>query len=61
MDKFEQQFENMDVQASAMEEAMSSTTTLTIPEVRFEIRVSIRLFIIQLNFLLALYRLLDFD
>ena len=33
MDKFEQQFENMDVQASAMEEAMSSTTTLTIPEV----------------------------
>ncbi|XP_065183221.1 charged multivesicular body protein 1b-like [Sycon ciliatum] len=36
MDKFEQQFENMDVQASAMEEAMSSTTTLTIPEGQVE-------------------------
>ena len=35
MDKFEQQFENLDVQSSYMETAMSDTTTLTVPQVRF--------------------------
>ena len=33
MDKFEQQFENLDVQSSYMETAMSDTTTLTVPQV----------------------------
>lgn len=32
MDKFEQQFENLDVQSSYMETAMSDTTTLTVPQ-----------------------------
>lgn len=31
MDRFEQQFENMDVQTAAMEGAMSSTTATTTP------------------------------
>lgn len=35
MDKFEQQFEHLDVQSSYMETAMSDTTTLTVPQVRF--------------------------
>ena len=33
MDKFEQQFEHLDVQSSYMEQAMSDTTTLTVPQV----------------------------
>lgn len=33
MAKFEQQFESLDVQASFMDAAMSSTTTMTTPEV----------------------------
>lgn len=32
MDKFEQQFEHLDVQSSYMENAMSDTTTLTVPQ-----------------------------
>jgi charged multivesicular body protein 1 len=31
MEKFERQFEDLDVQSQSMEEAMSSTTTLTVP------------------------------
>ena len=34
MDKFEQQFEHLDVQSSYMENAMSDTSTLTVPQVR---------------------------
>jgi len=34
MDKFEQQFEHLDVQSSYMENAMSDTTTLSVPQVR---------------------------
>lgn len=33
MDKFEQQFETLDVQTAQMEDTMSSTTTLTTPQV----------------------------
>ena len=33
MDKFEQQFEHLDVQANYMETAMSDTATLTVPQV----------------------------
>ena len=33
MDKFEKQFEDLDVQSQTMDEAMSSTTTLTVPQV----------------------------
>ena len=33
MEKFERQFETLDVQSQAMEDAMSSTTTLTVPQV----------------------------
>ena len=32
MDKFEKQFEDLDVQTQTMENAMSSTTTITAPE-----------------------------
>ncbi|KAH8021142.1 hypothetical protein HPB51_012537 [Rhipicephalus microplus] len=32
MDKFEKQFEDLDVQASCMEDTMSSTTTVTAPQ-----------------------------
>ncbi|KAF7647923.1 hypothetical protein LDENG_00164500 [Lucifuga dentata] len=32
MDKFEQQFETLDVQTAQMEDTMSSTTTLTTPQ-----------------------------
>jgi len=32
MDKFEKQFEDLDVQTQTMENAMSSTTTITVPE-----------------------------
>ncbi|EDO41077.1 predicted protein, partial [Nematostella vectensis] len=32
MDKFEKQFEDLDVQSAAMDNAMSSTTTLTVPQ-----------------------------
>jgi len=32
MDKFEKQFEDLDVQSQTMESAMSSTTTITAPE-----------------------------
>lgn len=32
MDKFEQQFEHLDVQSSYMENAMSDTTTLSVPQ-----------------------------
>eukprot|EP00118_Oscarella_pearsei_P012592 m.93835 g.93835 ORF g.93835 m.93835 type:complete len:198 (+) comp36803_c0_seq12:807-1400(+) len=32
MEKFEQQFETLDVQSQAMEDAMSSSTTLTVPQ-----------------------------
>lgn len=32
MDKFEKQFEDLDVQSSYMENAMSSTTTVTVPQ-----------------------------
>ncbi|XP_065831689.1 charged multivesicular body protein 1b-like [Oscarella lobularis] len=32
MEKFERQFETLDVQSQAMEDAMSSTTTLTVPQ-----------------------------
>ena len=35
MDKFERQFEHLDVQTQTMEEAMSGVTTLTVPEVLF--------------------------
>ena len=34
MEKFEQQFENLDVQSNYMETAMSDTATLTVPQVR---------------------------
>lgn len=34
MDKFEHQFETLDVQTAHMEDTMSSTTTLTTPQVR---------------------------
>lgn len=33
MDKFEQQFETLDVQTAQMDDTMSSTTTLTTPQV----------------------------
>ena len=33
MDKFERQFENLDVQSSHMEQAMSDVTTPTVPQV----------------------------
>lgn len=33
MDKFEKQFETLDVQTAQMEDTMSSTTTLTTPQV----------------------------
>jgi charged multivesicular body protein 1 len=33
MDKFEKQFEDLDVQSAAMDNAMSNTTTLTVPQV----------------------------
>lgn len=33
MDKFEHQFETLDVQTAHMEDTMSSTTTLTTPQV----------------------------
>lgn len=33
MDKFERQFETLDVQTNQMEEAMGSTTTLMTPQV----------------------------
>lgn len=33
MEKFERQFEDLDVQSQSMEDAMSSTTTLTVPTV----------------------------
>lgn len=32
MDRFEQQFENLDVQTSVMGDAMQSTTTMTTPQ-----------------------------
>ena len=32
MDRFEQQFENLDVQASVMSDSMQSTTTVTTPQ-----------------------------
>ncbi|KAK3738442.1 hypothetical protein QZH41_017071, partial [Actinostola sp. cb2023] len=32
MDKFEKQFEDLDVQSAAMDSAMSNTTTLTVPQ-----------------------------
>lgn len=35
MDKFEQQFESLDVQTGIMEDTMSSSTTLTTPQVYF--------------------------
>lgn len=34
MDKFERLFETLDVQTAQMEDTMSSTTTLTTPQVR---------------------------
>jgi charged multivesicular body protein 1 len=36
MDKFERQFEHLDVQTQTMEEAMSGVTTLTVPEDQVE-------------------------
>lgn len=36
MDKFEHQFETLDVQTQQMEDTMSNTTTLTTPQVRIE-------------------------
>lgn len=36
MDKFERQFEHLDVQTQTMEEAMSGATTLTVPEDQVE-------------------------
>uniref|UniRef100_A0A3B4A390 Charged multivesicular body protein 1B n=1 Tax=Periophthalmus magnuspinnatus TaxID=409849 RepID=A0A3B4A390_9GOBI len=36
MDKFEQQFETLDVQTAQMEDTMSSTTTLTTPQNQVE-------------------------
>ena len=33
MDKFEKQFEQLDVQTQVMDETMSASTTLTIPQV----------------------------
>lgn len=35
MDKFEKQFEDLDVQSAAMDSAMSNTTTLTVPQVNY--------------------------
>lgn len=35
MDKFEQQFENLDVKSSHVEQAMSDVTTLTVPQVSY--------------------------
>lgn len=34
MDRFEHQFETLDVQTQQMEDTMSNTTTLTTPQVR---------------------------
>lgn len=33
MDKFEKQFEQLDVQTQVMDETMSASTTLTVPQV----------------------------
>ena len=33
MDKFEKQFEQLDVQTQVMDETMSSSTTLSVPQV----------------------------
>lgn len=41
MDKFERQFEHLDVQTQTMEEAMSGVTTLTVPEVYIGIRSNV--------------------
>ena len=34
MDKFEKQFEQLDVQTQVMDETMSAPTTLTVPQVK---------------------------
>ena len=34
MDKFEKQFEQLDVQTQVMDETMSASTTLTVPQVK---------------------------
>ena len=36
MDRFEQQFENLDVQSSVMEDTMCATTTLSTPQNQVE-------------------------
>ncbi len=36
MDRFEQQFENLDVQTNVMGDAMQSTTTMTTPQTQVE-------------------------
>jgi len=35
MEKFEKQFEQLDVQTQVMDETMSSSTTLSVPQVRY--------------------------
>lgn len=42
MDKFEHQFETLDVQTAHMEDTMSSTTTLTTPQVHVTSRLRLR-------------------
>lgn len=51
MDKFERQFETLDVQTNQMEEAMGSTTTLMTPQV---LRTSASL--VHLPFVLCVFR-----
>lgn len=46
MDKFEHQFETLDVQTAHMEDAMSSTTTLTTPQVHFNALLLYHLFFV---------------
>ena len=42
MDKFEKQFEQMDVQTQVMDETMSASTTLNVPQVSEDIISLIR-------------------
>lgn len=41
MDKFEHQFETLDVQTAQMEDTMSNTTTLTTPQVCSETFITV--------------------
>lgn len=49
MDKFEHQFETLDVQTAHMEDTMSSTTTLTTPQVLWSAQL-VHLFVVRWRF-----------